>query len=402
MKKIEKLTPEQVAKMAEWRDKWIKKGLNTDRFTKDEAQNFSNYLYEKILKKQTVPVIVADSPLSAWIIVNLFAFAKKVYKPASVGDSVWASVSDSVSDSVRDSVCDSVGDSVWASVSDSVSDSVRDSVSDSVWDSVRASVSDSVWASVGDSVWASVSDSVWASVRDSVWDFKVMDFFYPFLLGEMDADVIGFYDFFEKVLNIDYGKVKENWEWWKSSTNFGLIFPLENVCVISQKPTEFNLVKNRLHADGKPALQYADGFKIWALNGVRVPQYLAETPASNLDIEFFKKEPNADVKAEFIRKYGIERMVSMGKLIDTWENHESTNNFNWYKKSEYKLIDMSPIFTTYDYLPYLKMRNQTIPEIYHLECVYNPNKTKQPTTILEGLEVRLGFNPENMDIINIK
>lgn len=28
MKKIEKLTPEQEAKMAEWRDKWIKIGLN--------------------------------------------------------------------------------------------------------------------------------------------------------------------------------------------------------------------------------------------------------------------------------------------------------------------------------------------------------------------------------------
>lgn len=81
MKKIEKLTPEQAAKMAEWRDQWIKTGLNTDRFTKDKAQNFSNYLYEKILKKQTVPVIVADSPLSAWIIVNLFAFVYSVRLP---------------------------------------------------------------------------------------------------------------------------------------------------------------------------------------------------------------------------------------------------------------------------------------------------------------------------------
>lgn len=338
MKKIEKLTPEQVAKMAELRDNWIKIGLNTDRFTKDEAQNFSNYLYEKILKKQTVPVIVTDSPLSAWIIVNLFAFAEKVYKPASVRASVW--------------------------------------------DSVRASVSDSVWASMG--------------------DLDIISFFYPYLTGVMNAHIISFYDYFEKVLNIDYGKAKGNWKWWKSSTKFGLIYPLNSVCVISQKPTEINLVNNRLHADGKPALQYADGFKIWSLNGVRVPQYLAETPASNLDIEFFKKEQNADIKAEFIRKYGIERMVSMGKLIDTWENHEGTNNFEWYKKSEYKIIDMAPIFTTYNYLPYLYMRNQTVPGIYHLECVYNPNSNEQPRTILEGLKVRLnGVDPESLEITAI-
>ena len=31
------------------------------------------------------------------------------------------------------------------------------------------------------------------------------------------------------------------------------------------------------------------------------------------EIQFFKKEKNADVKAEFIRKYGVDRMVSLGK-----------------------------------------------------------------------------------------
>ncbi len=224
----------------------------------------------------------------------------------------------------------------------------------------------------------------------------------PYLSGSFDANIFAFYDYFEKVLNIDYGDVKETWEWWQSTSKLGLIFPLENVCIISQKPTVINIKDGKLHADGKAALEYADGFKIWALNGVRVPQYLAETPASALDIEFFKKEQNADVKAEFIRKYGIERMVSMGKLVDTWENHEGAKNFEWYKKSEYKLIDMSPIFSTYNYLPYLYMKNQTVPGIYHLECCYNPNTGKQPKTILEGLTVRLnGVNPETLEITAI-
>jgi len=454
--KIEKLTKEQEELMIVYRDKWIKLGLSTDRFTQEEAQQWANYFYENIRKKPKVPVIVAQSPLAAWVIVNLFAFAEKGYKlplkniPASVRDSVWTSVGTSVRNSVWASVRDSVGDSVWASVGTSVRDSVRasvrasvrDFVEDSVRDSVRASVWASVWDSVEDSVrasvrasvrdfvedsvrdsvedsvrasvWASVEDSVrasvWDSVRASVRDFvedsvevsQFINYISPYFEGSFDANIWGFYNYFNEVLNINYDKVQRHYDWWCSTVKFGQIFPLDNVCIISQKPIEINQSGTKLHADGKPAVRYADGFSVWALNGVRVPQYLAETPASSLDIEFFKKEQNADIKAEFIRKYGIERMVSMGKLIDTWENHEGTNNFEWYKKSEYKIIDMSPIFTTYDYLPYLKMRNQTIPEIYHLECVYNPNKTKQPTTILEGLEVRLGFNPENMDIINIK
>jgi len=432
MKKIEKLTKEQEELLQVYRDKWIKLGLSTDRFTQEDAQQWADYFYENIRKKTKVPVIVAQSPLSAWIIVNLFAFAEKGYKlpvkniPASVeasveasvrdsvwasvwasveasvedsvSDSVWASVEASVSDSVRDSVGDSVwafvGDSVWASVGDSVSDSVRDSVRASVWASVRASV----WASVE----ASVSDSVRASVGDSVRASKFLSYISPFFEGSFDANIWAFYDYFNDVLNINYDKVQKHYDWWCSTVQFGQIFPLDNVCVISQKPTDISQLGTKLHADGKPAVKYADGFSVWALNGVRVPQYLAETPSSSLDIEFFKKEQNADIKAEFIRKYGIERMVSMGKLIDTWENHEGTNNFDWYKKSEYKLIDMSPIFQTYNYLPYLYMKNQTVPGIYHLECCYNPNSGQQPKTILEGLQVRLnGVNPETLEITAI-
>ncbi|MCM1338895.1 MAG: hypothetical protein NC191_04430 [Muribaculaceae bacterium] len=393
---ITELTQEQKDLMPVYRDKWIKLGLATDRFTKEEAQKWSDYFYTNIRKKDKVPVIVTESPLSAWIIVNLFAFAEKGYKltmdkiPASVRDSVG----DSVGDSVRDSVWASVGASVWASVSDSVRDSVGDSVRDSVRDSVWASVG----ASVGDSVWASVSDSVWASVSDS----KLINYISPYFEGSLDANIYSFFNYFNEVVGINYDKVQKHYDWWCSTVKFGQIFPLDTVCIISQKPIEINQKGNKLHAEGKPAVKYSDGFSVWALNGVRVPQYLAETPASALNIDFFKKEQNADVKAEFIRKYGIERMVSLGKQIDTWENHEGTNNFDWYKKSEYKLIDMSSIFTTYDYLPYLYMKNQTVPGIYHLECCYDPNTSKQPQTILEGLKVRLnGVDPETLEITAI-
>ena len=333
---ITKLTKEQKEQMAVYRDKWIKLGLSTDRFTKEEAQQWSDYFYENIRKKLKVPVIIAESPLSAWIIVNMFAFAEKGYAfPIK-------------------------------------------------------NISASVWASVSDSVWASVSDS------------KLIAFISPYFYGSLDANIWAFFSYFTEVLNINYDNVKSNYDWWTSTVNFGPIFPLDSVCVISQKPVEINQIGTRLHADGKPAVKYADGFSVWALNGVRVPQYLAETPASSLDIDFFKKEQNADIKAEFIRKYGIERMVSLGKLIDTWENHEGTHNFEWYKKSEYKLIDMSAIFTTYAYLPYLYMKNQTVPGIYHLECCYNPNSSKQPQTILEGLKVRLnGIDPESLEITAI-
>ena len=190
-------------------------------------------------------------------------------------------------------------------------------------------------------------------------------------------------------------------------THVYFCIPYQHICFISEPSVKAYYKDNKLHRDGGASVEFKSSldkptFGVYTLNGVRVPQYLAETPASALDIEFFKKEQNADVKAEFIRKYGIERMVSLGTLIDTWENHPNTRNFEWYKKSEYKLIDMSSIFTTYDYLPYLYMKNQTVQGIYHLECCYNPDTIQQPRTILDGLRVRLnGINPEELEITSI-
>lgn len=194
----------------------------------------------------------------------------------------------------------------------------------------------------------------------------------------------------------------------KFLTHVYFCIPYDGICFISEPPIKsYWNDKKQLHREGEAAIEFKSSideptFGVWSLNGVRVPKYLAETPAGSLDIEFFKKEQNADIKAEFIRKYGIERMVSMGKLIDTWGNHENTKNFEWYKKSEYKLIDMSSLFTRFDYLPYLYMKNQTIDGIYHLECCYNPEAKKQPKTILEALKVRLnGVDPESVEITAI-
>ena len=96
----------------------------------------------------------------------------------------------------------------------------------------------------------------------------------------------------------------------------------------------------------------------------------AETPESELKIEQYNELKNADVKAAFVQKFGIERMVDLGKVVDTYTNY----NNEWYTKSEYQLVDMSPIFKTIKYAPYLKMINQTT-GVYHLEGVHPDCKT---------------------------
>ena len=133
----------------------------------------------------------------------------------------------------------------------------------------------------------------------------------------------------------------------------------------------------QLHSDGSPSIEYNDGFKVWSLNGVKVPQYLAETPTEKLDLEFFKKEKNADVKAEFIKKYGVQRMLSLGKKMD--DSSKSRNS--WYVDSEYELYNLGSIFNR-ERAVFLKMKNLTT-GTYHVEGV-DPSCN----TVNEALEYR--------------
>jgi hypothetical protein len=140
------------------------------------------------------------------------------------------------------------------------------------------------------------------------------------------------------------------------------IIPYKGIAFISEKPVETVWNNGRLHKNCGMAVKYSDGWGIYSLNGVNVPEYLAMTPESELDIEFFKKENNAEVRAQFVRKYGIDRMRNLGKVIDRQD------------KWDYELIDMSPIFQRVQYAPYLKMRNPSTGTI-HMEGVSPDCKT---------------------------
>jgi len=176
-----------------------------------------------------------------------------------------------------------------------------------------------------------------------------------------------------------------------SEVNF--IIPYKGVAFISHKPTEIHWENKLLHKDGDKAVKYKDGYGLYCLNGVTVPEYLALTPESELDIEFFKKEKNADIKAEFIRKYGIDRMKALGKKIDSWENYKTDE---WWVNSEYELIDMSNIFTSADYAPHINMRNMTT-GIYHLEGVDPECKTLE-----EAMNWRENIKKEKYKTLSIK
>ena len=173
------------------------------------------------------------------------------------------------------------------------------------------------------------------------------------------------------------------------SKEISFIIPYKGICFVSEKPIEINWKNKLLHKDGGASVKWVDGYSMWNLNGVKVPEYLAVTPSGDLSLDWFNKQENADVRAEFIRKYCVERMKSLGRKIDSYEKYNNV----WWTKSEYELLDMAPIFKTVKYAPFLGMRNLTT-GTFHLEGVEPRCKT-----IKEAMAFRCG---EEVEIAGIK
>jgi hypothetical protein len=134
----------------------------------------------------------------------------------------------------------------------------------------------------------------------------------------------------------------------------GWIWYFNDICFISDRPSEIYKKGIVLHHETKPAILFRDGYKVWCLNGINVDRKIVETPAEELDPKILLKETNAEIRREIVRKIGIERVCM--KL----------NALSVEKKDEYELLllDMGDGRAR----PYLKMLNPSI-HTYHLEGI---------------------------------
>lgn len=194
-------------------------------------------------------------------------------------------------------------------------------------------------------------------------------FVYPGIDGQFSAGYFSFYNYINEVLGIKYDN-QDKYDWYQSTSEIGLFYPLDDFCVVSDRPSAIHMKDDRLHNTKGAAVEYTDGFKVYALNGVRVPEWLVMTPQAQLNGDMLtgnKDLENVEVRREFIRKVGIERcLTQLGwKVIDT-----ATMNDLPYELGTVEVLNNSP-------RTYLKMQNPSVEGVWHLEAVHPDCKTVQ-------------------------
>jgi hypothetical protein len=154
---------------------------------------------------------------------------------------------------------------------------------------------------------------------------------------ELWAACGGLLDFCISVLNLphSYGR---NWIVFQSIVrDCGLIYPYDKVCIVCEKPIALSADSNhRLHAEGKPAVQFAGGVSIYAYHGVILPEWYGRLHPHQWQSKWVLKEQNAEVRRALIQGITYDRICQELEVteLDSWQEYtllsiEFDDDFDW-------------------------------------------------------------------------
>ena len=240
-RRIEKLTPEQEARIPEFREEWLRIGLSTEPADFDAAEDAIKDAYKIARLEPPKLFIRLRSPLEG-------AIGAAILKGTKFDEA---------------------------------------------------------------QVRAQVRDQVRAQVWDQVWDQVGAAFF-----SQHEAGWIGWASYFHKVLSLPGTEKIEplsrivaacGWVWFFS----GAAIITDRSHVLKRDEN------NRLHCENGPALEYRDGFSIYAWHGTRLPAEWVEGRAT-IDPAIILKAENVEQRAAGAAMIGWPRMVSAlkRKVID--------------------------------------------------------------------------------------
>lgn len=203
---------------------------------------------------------------------------------------------------------------------------------------------------------------------------------FDYLGNGYDAGWTAFYDYMQQI-GVEYDKESQFDKWKNFIKKSGVFATLlyEKVAFVCIRPCSIYRDSNdEMHCENGPAIVWRNGHCLYYLHGISMTEEQVMTPSNLMIPEMVMQETNVDVRRELIRKFGVDRLKTFGKLID--------------KRDDYELLDMSKIFLTVNYAPHLLMKNPSI-GVWHLEGVGQECKTVSDAINWRAGNIKQEWNP---------
>jgi hypothetical protein len=286
--RVDALTPEQRARMPEWRDKWIEIGLRTGPADRPAFERHVAECYRVAGLKPPKRVVWVPSPFvlafaapTASIAIELRRAVQKGPLSAATfvrgGGAVDVAVRDAVDVAVRGAVGDAVGGAVRGA----------DIIRKAVVETIRR-----VWTNhIGGQFW----------VGGWYWGTPSFVSFFTDVCGlELSTEM--------QARAKSYAGTVESACWW---------WPHRDFVMVSERPEWIDRDdQGRLHSESRAAIAWPDGWGVHRIHGVTVPGYVVERPET-ISVANIDAERNSEVRRIMVERMGVDRFMreSGAKLV---------------------------------------------------------------------------------------
>ncbi len=312
------LTPKQKELIPIYREKWEKIAFSPK--TMDEEKTIQTVKETYNLMGFNQPeIIIQDSPYQA-----LKTIAYQLQNRLGRG----------LKKELEDNLLDNLARKKSGILNKSLSESLDREIRHEFYIQILDDIERPLWNLIDEELPKELGEQLWKELTKILvaeWEADPMTELHPLVKYLYNCfsclmwiDVCSYFDFLFYIFELK--EPLKEWELLQSLiTNCGWIMAYENICLICKYPTSFCLDNERnLHAMAKPAIEFEDGFSIYANHGIVIPEKYGKLHPSKWSPNWLLEEENAQVKQALIKEIGYETICSeLGTVkIDSWQGYE--------------------------------------------------------------------------------
>jgi hypothetical protein len=374
--KVKKLTPEQAALIPVYRQKWRARSLSTGPINRSQAEETVKSAYSAIGLKAP-EIIFVDRPYEAADLI-----LSRVDNPSSELRSQFErKLRSQLEKQLRGYLGSQLESELQSELQTQRSARLYTQLQTQMWEAHRNYLAGFIASELPpEEVFNEPS-------RDFYWQRLGRELFSNCIQPVLWAAYGSFLDFCISVLNLPHSYAR-NWIVFQSIVrDCGLIYPYDKVCIVCEKPIALSVDSNhRLHAEGKPAVQFADGVSIYAYHGVILPEWYGRLHPDQWQSKWVLKEQNAEVRRALIQGITYDRICQELAVRELDSSQEYTllsiefdDDFDWVGNAK-------PVYL-------LKM---TCPSTGHIHALRVPPNVRSAQEAIRW--VNWGTDPEEFSV----
>ncbi|AFZ07936.1 hypothetical protein Osc7112_3572 [Oscillatoria nigro-viridis PCC 7112] len=411
------MTPEQTALIPIYREQWRQIGLSIAPIDRPQATAAINTAYN-IIRCSEPKIIFCDHEFQRWYpprdrsVESIPNRKSKILKKEHLSRASQSQISNLKSIDSPDAALQAfkpliegdfgseLGREIIKKIHTKLYNQLRYKLGSELQNQVYSQLDDPLYQWIGqlhDQIKDELLNRLIGELDSSDWDSILNRQFYNnnCIASELSACHGSWVEFCIEVLNLEIDRPL--YSAFKSLVeNCGWIYPFEKKCFVCDRPIQLHFDREYLlHAEGQPAVEFADKFSVYSYRGVRLPEIIGQVPPHSWQASWLLTEQNAEVRRVLIQAIGYRRICQElpATELDKWV---ATGGYPYQEYTLLKIennIDIEPIYL-------LKM---TCPSTGQVHVLRVPPKVRSSSraslTAKEAISwVNWGIDPEKFQV----